>query len=372
MQAFSDLLDKLDDDDNNGTSDGKSDSSTMSTSSSSSNDRPGAVSAFDSTEPGWQFMENSEREWKQKPLQSLSASWSADLTFFDHSKSISGGSSDNSSSKVKSQAVPPLLPSSMEDEEEASSAVNNNRKLSDVLSQFMTSARVVENGLFFTCRHDDIASLSNRLHEVTAPMAITDAFSFCMAPVRANDQLSFSMLSQFADAWARGKPTALNIRFPPKPPKSVVELSDLCTKHNIVDLYLWLSNRFPGNFVEREMALRQKAFAIALIQESLATLKLDLEDIENLNIRYRGPQGGPDGASSNNNRKKGKDDIYAVNAKGSKGKPNYSKPQRRPLPPPGGSSRSQKKSSSGSSKTSKPRKSSKSGTKKKQKIEVIK
>jgi hypothetical protein len=151
-----------------------------------------------------------------------------------------------------------------------------------------------------------------------------------------------------------------------------VELSDLCTKHNIVDLYLWLSNRFPGNFVEREMALRQKAFAIALIQESLATLKLDLEDIENLNIRYRGPQGGPDGASSNNNRKKGKDDIYAVNAKGSKGKPNYSKPQRRPLPPPGGSSRSQKKSSSGSSKTSKPRKSSKSGTKKKQKIEVIK
>jgi len=323
-------------------------------------------------------MENSEREWKQKPLQSSSAWWSADVTFFNHSASISGGSrsdrsSSSSSSNVKSPVVPSLSPLSLEeDEEEATSPANNNRKLSDVLSQFMTSARAVENGLFFTCRHDDIASLSNRLHGVTAPMAVTDAFTFCMAPVRANDQLSFSMLSQFADAWARGKPTALNIRFPPKPPKSVVELSDLCTKHNIVDLYLWLSNRFPGHFVERDMALRQKAFAIALIQESLATLKLDLEDIENLNIRHRGP-GGPDGANSNNSsRKKGKDDIYALNRKGGKGKPNYSKLQRRPSPPSGNNSRSQKKGSAGSNKTAKPRKSAKSGHKKKQKIEVIK
>jgi hypothetical protein len=47
----------------------------------------------------------------------------------------------------------------------------------------------------------------------------------------------------------------------------VVELSDLCTKHNIIDLYLWLSNRFPAHFVEREQAIAQKAFAITLIQQ---------------------------------------------------------------------------------------------------------
>jgi hypothetical protein len=56
-------------------------------------------------------------------------------------------------------------------------------------------------------------------------------------------------------------------RFPPTVPKDVVELSDLCTKHNIIDLYLWLSNRFPAHFVERELALLQKEVAIALIQQ---------------------------------------------------------------------------------------------------------
>ena len=56
-------------------------------------------------------------------------------------------------------------------------------------------------------------------------------------------------------------------RFPPTVPKDVVELSDLCTKHNIIDLYLWLSNRFPDKFVEKELALNQKAFAIKLIQQ---------------------------------------------------------------------------------------------------------
>lgn len=59
----------------------------------------------------------------------------------------------------------------------------------------------------------------------------------------------------------------LPLRFPKTTPKDVVELSDLCTKHNIIDLYLWLSNRFPAHFVEREQAIAQKAFAITLIQQ---------------------------------------------------------------------------------------------------------
>ena len=39
----------------------------------------------------------------------------------------------------------------------------------------------------------------------------------------------------------------------------MIELTELCTKHNIVDLYLWLSNRFPGSFVERDIVVKHKA-----------------------------------------------------------------------------------------------------------------
>ena len=66
-------------------------------------------------------------------------------------------------------------------------------------------------------------------------------------PVRVSDPLSLSMLLQFADAYegqADGNQWLGN-----KAPSNVLELTNLCTRHNIIDLYLWLSNRFPGNFV---------------------------------------------------------------------------------------------------------------------------
>ena len=64
------------------------------------------------------------------------------------------------------------------------------------------------------------------------------AFLLFMQPVRVSDPLSLSMLLQFADAWARGKPTAINVRFGNRAPANVLELQDLCTRHNIIDLYL--------------------------------------------------------------------------------------------------------------------------------------
>ena len=170
------------------------------------------------------------------------------------------------------------------------------RKLSETLSLFFKTASLVEDGSYFVCRHDEMSSLSNRLHDTLGMMPLTDGFTFCMAPVKTSDRLSFTMLVAFADAWAHGKPTSLNVRFPSAAPTNVIELSELCVKHNIVDLYLWLSNRFPGNFVERELALVQKAHAIGLIQQGLENLDLDLDDIENLSFRRRLAPGAMRGA----------------------------------------------------------------------------
>jgi Mitochondrial degradasome RNA helicase subunit C terminal len=77
------------------------------------------------------------------------------------------------------------------------------------------------------------------------------------------------MLYQFAAAYAMRKPVALNVRLSRKKPRDVLELSDLCIKHNTLDLYLWLSIRFPAFFVEQDVCQEQKAFAIECIQGSL-------------------------------------------------------------------------------------------------------
>ena len=113
------------------------------------------------------------------------------------------------------------------------------------------------------------------------------------------------MLIKFAEAWAQGRPTSINVRFGHKPPSNVLELTDLCTRHNIIDLYLWLSNRFPGNFVERELALRQKDHAILLIQKGLKHLELSTEEIEKMG-KHRPYSSSSRGTSKKKNEKDGR------------------------------------------------------------------
>jgi Mitochondrial degradasome RNA helicase subunit C terminal len=86
--------------------------------------------------------------------------------------------------------------------------------------------------------------------------------------------MSMSSLYHFAATYAMRKPVALNVRLSRVKPRDVLELSDLCLKHNVLDLYLWLSIRYPEFFVERELCLEQKAFAIECIQESLESTHL--------------------------------------------------------------------------------------------------
>ena len=221
----------------------------------------------------------------------------AAATFSSSSSSSSSSWDDNNDDDNAWISPPPPPPSSLAKTRAKKNprTAGDKRPLSETLAQFFSSASCAPGGAFFVCRHDDVARLANRLHDVTSPMALTDAFTFCMAPVKASDRLSFSMLRQFADAWAKGLPTALNVRFPPSAPQDVLELTDLCVKHNICDLYLWLAHRFPGNFVERELALRQKAHAIGLIQQGLREMEIDLDDIMGLRFganRHGGGNGG--------------------------------------------------------------------------------
>lgn len=63
---------------------------------------------------------------------------------------------------------------------------------------------------------------------------------------------------------------ALNIRLPNRRPRDMLELRELCNKHNMLDLYLLrLFFRFPKFFVEPELCIVQKAHAVSLIGRAL-------------------------------------------------------------------------------------------------------
>jgi hypothetical protein len=77
------------------------------------------------------------------------------------------------------------------------------------------------------------------------------------------------MLRQFSEAHSVGKPMGFHINIGHSKVTSVEEVGKLCSKHNVLDLFLWLSMRFPGNHVEVASALQQKELLINLVDESL-------------------------------------------------------------------------------------------------------
>lgn len=105
-------------------------------------------------------------------------------------------------------------------------------------------------------------------------MTIMNRFVFATAPSNTRDVMSMNQLYHFAATYAMKRPVAINIRLPAHPPQNLVDLSLLCYKYNILDLYAWLAQRFPKYFVEKELSIQQRAHAGSLIQRTLESPQL--------------------------------------------------------------------------------------------------
>ena len=186
-----------------------------------------------------------------------------------------GGDSDGAGRDKGGEGLALNEPRSIRDVYEALSSATsdgagsfrNETRLAALLERFVELAQM--DGRYFLCVHDDMAIVANWLHSI--PLSLSDTFIFANAPVNTRDHLAMNMLYQFAASYASMKPVALNVRLMRSQPRDVQELSELCSKHNVLDLYLWLSFRFPKFFVERDLCLEQKAYAVALIEKSLDT-----------------------------------------------------------------------------------------------------
>ena len=78
-------------------------------------------------------------------------------------------------------------------------------------------------------------------------------------------------LYHFAATYALKRPVGLNVRLKRSLPESFEEFGILCATHNILELYLWLSLRYPKYFIEHDLCLEQKEHAMAMIQKCLTS-----------------------------------------------------------------------------------------------------
>ena len=134
--------------------------------------------------------------------------------------------------------------------------------LSKVLQQFVELSRL--EGRFHLCEHDSMVVVSNWLQPI--PLTIADRFTFATAPVNTSDAVAMLSLYDFAAKYALSQPVALNLRLSRDVPRDLEEFTNLCVKHDILELYVWLALRFPKYFVEAENCVEQKNFAIKQIE----------------------------------------------------------------------------------------------------------
>ena len=143
-------------------------------------------------------------------------------------------------------------------------------RLSALINKYVDVAMM--DGRYFMCEYESLVMVSNWLHSI--PLSLPDRFIFSNAPISTRDGNCMNMLYSFAATYAQNKPVALNVRLPKNTPRDVFELMDLCAKHSVLDLYLWLSLRFPSYFVERELCVQQRAHALSLIEKALHSSNL--------------------------------------------------------------------------------------------------
>lgn len=140
-------------------------------------------------------------------------------------------------------------------------------KLAAVLNIFSEAAVVSNN--YFLCNMDDVMELANRIDHLNLPLK--DKYALASAPCYLQEPIVIDYFEQFCTSLAMGE----DVRMP--------TISDIVRRRReniktleavymIVDLYLWLSYRFPA-FVDRQRANEMKIFCEKRIEEALGYIE---------------------------------------------------------------------------------------------------
>ncbi|OWM69750.1 DExH-box ATP-dependent RNA helicase DExH18, mitochondrial [Punica granatum] len=116
-----------------------------------------------------------------------------------------------------------------------------NLTFSQLLEQFRENCRL--DGSYFFCQHDHIKKVANMLEKVKG-LSLEDRFNFCFAPVNIRDPKAMYHLLRFASSYSQNLPVNIAMGMPKGSARNDTELLDLETRHQVVSMYLWLSNHF--------------------------------------------------------------------------------------------------------------------------------
>ncbi|KAL7116219.1 hypothetical protein ACP275_04G229300 [Erythranthe tilingii] len=114
-------------------------------------------------------------------------------------------------------------------------------KFPKLLEKFSENCKL--DGAYFLCQHLHIRKIANMLDRIEG-LSLEDRFNFCFAPVNIRDPKAMYHLLKFASIYSQKLPVNIAMGMPKCAARNDSELLDLETRHQVLSMYLWLSNHF--------------------------------------------------------------------------------------------------------------------------------
>eukprot|EP00602_Paraphysomonas_sp_CaronLab_P001007 CAMPEP_0185033648 /NCGR_PEP_ID=MMETSP1103-20130426/22779_1 /TAXON_ID=36769 /ORGANISM="Paraphysomonas bandaiensis, Strain Caron Lab Isolate" /LENGTH=626 /DNA_ID=CAMNT_0027569993 /DNA_START=118 /DNA_END=1995 /DNA_ORIENTATION=- len=146
--------------------------------------------------------------------------------------------------------------------------------LSVLFDVFKNCVELGTDGIYFINDLDEKREQAAAISEFR--MRFRDRYMFCLAPVNIDSKDVMKAFRSMARQFSRGDEVILSKKHIPPliPPKGPDELLILETAHQIMDLYMWLSFRFPEQFIQAKEISAMSAVCVSLIDSALKNLRM--------------------------------------------------------------------------------------------------
>lgn len=145
--------------------------------------------------------------------------------------------------------------------------------------------------MYSLCHLDDFKFLADMIEHVKLPLKAK--YTFCCAPINRKMPLVCTMFLKMARQYSKGELITFDwlcsqVGWPFAPPETILDLVHLESVHDVFDLYLWLSYRFPDVFTCVDIVRQVQVELDTVIEEGVNSIVELLKNAE----------GGPGSARS--------------------------------------------------------------------------
>ena len=146
--------------------------------------------------------------------------------------------------------------------------------LSNLIDIF-TSLCQINSSHYFMCNVEDFKFLADMIQHV--PLPLRSRYLFCCAPINRKSAYVCTMFLKYARMYSSNQPITVewlcrNILWPFDPPVKIQQLFHMEQVFDCLDLYLWLSYRFPDLFQDQEAVRTMQVELDRLIHEGVAQI----------------------------------------------------------------------------------------------------